>query len=271
MLWHYLRQKLPPGLKIAFRRLRARALDPFDRGTLVTISGQEVLVPSYFRGGGREDYENIAVARFVEWLATAPDALVVDCGCSISNYGLIALTRNPTVELVGIDPDLVSLKCTRALCAKTAQPERLRLIQGFLGPVAPAQSGRTDAETATARALDDPDVPSVVEATGYRETTDAAFAAVPRHSIDALFAKETGPRPRLLKLDVEGFELSVLEGAAGFLRRLRPTILLSSHPQFHAALGTSPEALQAFLRANGYRCTHLATDHEEHWWCVPVA
>jgi FkbM family methyltransferase len=268
MNWHSLRLQLPPSAKILYREVRARLLDPFEVGTPAVVSGQTVRVPAYFRGGGRADYENAAVARMVRWLEAHPAGELVDCGCSLSVYSLIALSRFPDSAALGIDPDLVSLKCTRRLCALVPAPERLRLVHGFLDPLHGSARSLDAAAAATAAALDDPAVPGVTEAIGYREITDPGFAAVPRHSLDGLLAAADPQRPRLLKIDVEGFELSVLRGAAGVLRRLRPAILLSAHPQFHARLGTSPEALHAYLREAGYRNEWIATDHEEHWWCT---
>ena len=50
-LWPALRQRLPWRWKIAFPLVRAGVLDPFGRGIEVTIGGQRVRVPAYFRGG----------------------------------------------------------------------------------------------------------------------------------------------------------------------------------------------------------------------------
>ncbi len=270
MNWHTLRLQLPPPAKILYREVRARVLDPFEVGSPAVISGQTVRVPAYFRGGGRADYENPAVARMIRWLADHPGGELVDCGCSLSVYSLIALSLFPASAALGIDPDLVSLKCTRRLCALVPAPERLRLVHGFLDPVHFSAVSLAAAAAATSAALDDPSVPEITEAIGYREITDPGFAAVPRHSLDGLLEAKDPTRPRLLKIDVEGFELSVLRGAATVLRRLRPAVLLSAHPQFHGRLGTSPEALHAYLREAGYRSAWIATDHEEHWWCTPA-
>ncbi len=262
--------QVPARARILYRELRARLLDPFEVGTTAVISGQTVRVPAYFRGGGRADYENPAAARMVRWFGEHPDGELVDCGCSLSVYSLIALSLFPASAALGIDPDLVSLKCTRRLCALVPAPERLRLIHGFLDPLHRSAASLAVAAAATAAALDDPAVPEVTDAIGYRETTDPSFAAVPRHSLDGLLAAADPRRARLLKIDVEGFELTVLRGAAAVLRQLRPAVLLSAHPQFHARLGTSPEELHAYLREAGYRSEWIATDHEEHWWCTPA-
>ena len=63
-LWPALRQRLPWRWKTAFRFARAGVLDPFGRGIEVTLGGQRVRVPAYFRGGGLADYETAALGRF---------------------------------------------------------------------------------------------------------------------------------------------------------------------------------------------------------------
>jgi len=271
MIWHTLRQGIPSFWKIAFRHIRSVLMDPLGRGIEIVISGQRVRVPAYFRGGGRADYETIATARFVRWIGEHPQATVIDCGCSLSTYGLIALNRSSTVRVIGIDPDLVSLKCTRNLCAKSPGfPDGLHVVHGFLGVDHLSSATLATAAALTQRQIDDPSVPGIIEATGYREATDAQFSTVPRHSLDGLTQLEAAPASYLLKIDVEGFELQVLRGATDFLARCRPTILLSARPQFFARLGTSTEELVEFLRAHRYRYSLLATDHEEHWWCEPM-
>lgn len=269
MIWGALRSRVPLAWKLVFRHGRARLLDPRDRGILVTIGGQRVRVPAYFFGSGRADYEIQPIGRFVRWLEAHPAAEVVDVGCSICIYGLVALNRQPQVTVVGLDPDLVSLKCAQWLCSKSGAA-RLGLVHGFAVPSDGARTSLDAALAATARELTNPRVPRIVEQTRYRELAEPDACQMPRYSLDALWAEAKPDRARLLKIDVEGFELSVLAGAREFLARCRPTILLSAHPQFFPRLGTSTDALRAWLAAAGYATDVFAVDHEEHWWCEPT-
>jgi len=264
-----LREIIPIGWKVAFRRLRARVLDPLDRGIFVTISGQKVRVPAYFRGGGREDYETVAVERLLSWLETHRDAEIVDVGCSICLYGLIALGQQPNATVIGIDPDLPSLKCGRWICEKVG-PERLGLVHGFVCAADPSGVTLTAALATTAAELMDRAVPKLVEMTDYRSMAESGPTRIPFFSLDTLFRGIARDKARLLKIDVEGHELAVLEGARDFLARLRPVILLSAHPQFFPRLGVDPAALNAFLDSAGYEKQLIAVDHEEHWWCEPL-
>jgi len=91
---------------------------------------------------------------------------------------------------------------------------------------------------------------------------------VPIHRLDDLFDEGLSPdRPILIKCDVEGAELLVLNGGMALLGRHQPELLLSVHPQILATIGQSKEMLADLLAERGYRYRCIAIDHEEHWWC----
>lgn len=83
-------------------------------------------------------------------------------------------------------------------------------------------------------------------------------------------------RPDVVSLDVEGAELHVLRGASGTLSHDdRPDLFVSIHPELAAArygYGNLVETIRWLLCEYGYPHgghTHLATDHEQHWWFRP--
>jgi hypothetical protein len=79
--------------------------------------------------------------------------------------------------------------------------------------------------------------------------------AVPLVALDDLDVR----RPvRLIKMDVEGAEPKVIEGAARLLKEDRPVILCELHPvQLERASGTTPAIFLEQLRAAGYRAHGL--------------
>lgn len=70
-------------------------------------------------------------------------------------------------------------------------------------------------------------------------------------SIDELVARSEMEPPDIIKIDVEGGEISVLRGAEKMLRAHRPTILLATHGSIAHA------ACLAFLKNIGYSCSPL--------------
>lgn len=59
-------------------------------------------------------------------------------------------------------------------------------------------------------------------------------------------------RPDVIKIDVEGAEFSVLEGALKILTEARPLLVVSIHPQHLKALGRDASELHALAAASGY-------------------
>ena len=76
-----------------------------------------------------------------------------------------------------------------------------------------------------------------------------------------------------VKIDVEGAELSVLQGAADTLKRLRPFLLIEDHSEVFPWVGAmgSPERCLTLLREIGY--DPVIARHEpgnrDYWVCRP--
>lgn len=60
--------------------------------------------------------------------------------------------------------------------------------------------------------------------------------------------------PEVIKIDVEGGEIGVLEGARTVLANHRPLVILSVHPTELGLLGHAPEDLAILIDELGYRC-----------------
>ena len=63
--------------------------------------------------------------------------------------------------------------------------------------------------------------------------------------------------PQIIKIDVEGAEMKVLQGAIDTLKRCHPWVFLSVHPVEMALLQTSFQALRDLVENIGYRITHV--------------
>ncbi|MGC1798497.1 MAG: FkbM family methyltransferase [Candidatus Acidiferrales bacterium] len=68
---------------------------------------------------------------------------------------------------------------------------------------------------------------------------DAKQIQVPVTTIDA-YCRSLNIRPSLIKIDVEGFEFSVLKGAMNSLREFGPVVLVEFHPTNWPSLGVDP-------------------------------
>jgi FkbM family methyltransferase len=74
---------------------------------------------------------------------------------------------------------------------------------------------------------------------------------VPVTTIDA-FCRSQNIKPSLIKIDVEGFEFSVLNGARDTLKEFRPSVLVELHPMNWPALGIEPSWAAAQLAELNY-------------------
>ena len=66
-------------------------------------------------------------------------------------------------------------------------------------------------------------------------------------------------RPSLVKIDVEGAELSVLRGLQSTLSDYRPTVMLELHPKWQPP-GSSVQAVVDMLRDHAYTSTNISAD-----------
>ena len=71
------------------------------------------------------------------------------------------------------------------------------------------------------------------------------------------FCADKGLRPEVIKIDVEGAELLVLQGAREVLQQHKPVIFLSVHPRHLEKLGTNPQELLEFAHVVGYEIKDL--------------
>jgi FkbM family methyltransferase len=88
---------------------------------------------------------------------------------------------------------------------------------------------------------------------GHPQPTDGARLM----SLDTYLKQAGVPGVDFVKLDVDGFECEVLEGARQCLTEFRPTILLELAPYCLREHGASLEGLVGLLHDRGYRLTKL--------------
>ena len=78
-------------------------------------------------------------------------------------------------------------------------------------------------------------------------------------TLDRFVARENLDRLNLIKIDVDGHELPVLQGGLTVLKQFRPVLLMEMSPYVHSEEHNSFPALVALLRDAGYAIQHAAT------------
>jgi len=74
----------------------------------------------------------------------------------------------------------------------------------------------------------------------------------PLITLDSYFLKE-GVDPDLLKIDIDGAEMSALRGMSRILSDKRPDLLLEVHPAYLPQFGSTASEVHDFLKERGYR------------------
>lgn len=180
-----------------------------------------------------------------EFIASCtPGMTLIDVGAHYGVFTLAALHfGGPDAHVIAVDPspaaqallktnlDLNGLasRVTRLEAALGASSEPLRVLTAGGArqhQMVRAPEGRADATEIRTRTLDD-------------------------------VARESGRRITHVKIDVEGFEQQVLEGATLVLSEHRPVLTLEIHPALLAHLGASAQGVLDLVQRFGYGGTCL--------------
>ncbi len=103
----------------------------------------------------------------------------------------------------------------------------------------------------------------------------ASILQVPRRTLDGLTSESAYPPPQVMKIDVEGAEAEVLQGAMKTLQTARPILFIEAHSQPLAnnctqlleGLGYSVRVFEkerALARDSSLGICHLVATHERH-------
>ncbi len=93
----------------------------------------------------------------------------------------------------------------------------------------------------------------------YDDVSAVDYEDVPVETLDALAERLAIGKLDVVKIDVEGAELKVLQGAAGLLRRTRPILLIEANEGALLGQGASSAAVVALLEELGF-AIHVFSD-----------
>lgn len=233
------RRILPRGWSPVIATL-ARAVPALRRypvslndGSTITLDLQRRMVHGYFFHGGQPHGDGILT---VLRRTLHPGGVFVDVGANIGYYSLYAS------RLVGSSGAVLAYEPLPDAFAELARnaPPNVTVRRVAVG----SRSG-----TIEFGVRDEADMSS------FDIQGASSVLQVPLTTLDEALAELT--RLDLLKIDVEGYEMEVLEGADTTIRRLRPTICFEYLAAFGAARGLPISAYLDWFSGRGYSCAWL--------------
>ena len=161
-----------------------------------------------------------------------------DVGANIGWYTWECAAVRPDFDIVSFEPDLKNLECLRRTSRRWNLPKHT-----IVSSAVAEHSGR---------AIFRPD--DITGATGTLNETDRAFTTTHYERIPRLIEVETisldefareHEAPSIIKMDIEGTELSALKGASDLIGRFQPILFLETYSQRHEIF--------SYLEQFGYR------------------
>lgn len=171
--------------------------------------------------------------------------VAIDVGANVGWHSLLmARLAGPKGRLLAVEPNpsvraklVANLEANR-LENVTVIPFAISAVEGvsrFLGPAA------IDGGSGSGHLLPR-DAPSA----------ETSFDVEIRR-LDAVLADTEVSRLDLLKIDVEGFEWPVLQGAEGSIRRFRPQVVFEYNEEYVSRSGATPASFEDFFHRHRYR------------------
>ena len=185
-----------------------------------------------------------------------PSALVLDIGANIGAHSLyLAQLVGPSGRVLCFEPtDFAFAKLTRNIELNPDLAKRVTPFHCFL-------AAKNEAE-----------VPDAIYSSWPLSQQDGLHAkhlgqamptnVVPARSVDGILEELDNPRVQLVKMDVDGFESTVLRGCTALLRDNRPIFLMELSPYVLEERGSSVEELLSFFAPHGYRFYRERTERE---------
>ncbi len=247
--WYLSKFPLRDGKAYLYERLHARLTPPdryavvrLDKGFFMKLDlGDPEQLKVYFYGHYHERYE----ADLVQRLLTGDDVFW-DVGANVGYFTLVAATAlNHRGGIVAFEPG----KNAYARLTENLALNPYRNVQTF--PVAVTDR---EGEAVLHLAGDIADSSASLYPAAQAPTGQEVCKTV---ALDQFLRSEGLRPPDLIKLDAEGAELAVLQGAQGLLADSPPLWLMEMEEKTLRAAGASKAAVAEYLTRYGYRAAHL--------------
>lgn len=168
------------------------------------------------------DHLHGASTILAELMALAPDAVIWDVGANIGTTALSAAYLLPQSKVLSFEPGPRALDCLQRMIKANGLEQQCEVVPAAVG-----------ARAGTIRFAETDFLAGSHVDLGALKGEVATGLTVPVVSLDEVVRQRRPERIDLLKIDVEGYEQQVLEGARELIARYKPRIVME-----YSAFGT---------------------------------
>jgi len=257
-----IKDKIPGGVKTAYRNVRQQFLEPRNNPIMSRIYGDSLTVihkdvkmifdtssplakrwfyPRYRDGTLHEPAVSKALFDQLN-----PDSVFIDVGANVGFYSVLAAQIASEVHSFEMDPRLAGI--VRSHFEKDPSI-------GSSVKVVPAAVNNTSGDfvSFTPHIIKNLSTNTIVS---EEENRSLSSYRVPTVALDDYVNKHDFT-PDVLKIDVEGAETAALEGLKNTLKTDVQTVFLEVHPNLLKRQGSSIEEAINFLKKAGFSCTRF--------------
>ena len=217
----------------------------FNKGIAKKIGDQKIILDCYFAFSDYKSFGDGHNNGFNKLLEISQDKKVVfDVGAHI---GLCAIPLSHSIANDGViyafEPGAANVKfLKRNIAYNSISIEKIKVLPYLVGAESKEEIPFHESRTASAMNSIIPYKANNITMTVYKKQV----------SLDD-FCSQNSIVPEVIKIDVEGAEISVLEGAKEILECFKPAIMLSVHPRHLEMMGSSIEKLVSLIKSCGYK------------------
>ena len=184
------------------------------------------------------------LARLFASLVVA-DRDVLDIGANIGFFSVLAARHLTTGKVLAAEPTPGAHRRLVANLERNGVSDKVIVYNGLVTAV------EGDLEINIVEGMEEySSIGTIVHPSAA--SRQAQSLRLPGRPIDAL-VRDHGLNPALIKVDVEGAELAVFEGARETLRKHRPVVISEFSPKLLKSNGSSPEAIISLFESMGYK------------------
>lgn len=191
-------------------------------------------------------YDKEVTATFLSFIEK--DTVMLDIGANIGYFSLLAAQKATEGEIFSFEP----VSATRDLLIENIRLNRLENIRALPWCVSNA-SGERKIYISSA---DNIGMSGLAPAENFSGLTEQVESI----AIDP-WAATNGIEPTLIKIDVEGAEMEVLEGMQAILAKCKPVIFIEIIAGQLASFGSSPDEIQKFFTALDYAAYEITGEN----------